>query len=60
MGTVERTDVVQSEESAAEEIVAPGILTIEPPGEVQQQFLENPLEKIEISCSIDNEDPDSS
>jgi hypothetical protein len=43
--TVERTDVVESQEPAAEDVVAFGILAVEPPREVEQQFLEDALEK---------------
>jgi hypothetical protein len=39
--TVERTDVVESQEPAAEDVVAFGIFAVESPREVKQQFLED-------------------
>ena len=46
MRTVDRTDVVESQKAATEKVVALGVLAVEPPGEVEQQFLEDALEEI--------------
>ena len=50
VGSVHRTDVVEAEEPAGEEVVAVGILAVEPPGEVEQELLEDPLEEIEVGA----------
>ena len=43
---VEDADVVQAKEAAGEEIVALGVLAIDPPGEIEQQLLESALEEM--------------
>ena len=53
-----RADVVEPEEAAAEEVVAVGVLPVEPPGEVQQQLLEDPLEEVEVGAAVDHEHPE--
>jgi hypothetical protein len=55
VGSIDGTDVVESQETAAKKVVALRIFSVEPPGEVEQQFLEDALEKIEISGSVDDE-----
>ena len=42
---VKHADVVEPEESALENVVAFGVLAIDPPGEIQQQFVEYAFEK---------------
>src|ERR1022692_2800971 len=42
---VDRADVVQAEEAALEEVVAFGVFPVDPPGEVDQQLVEDPAEK---------------
>ena len=42
---IEHADVVQAEEAALEDVLAFGVLAIHPPGEVQQQLVEDALEK---------------
>src|SRR5262249_23692618 len=42
---VEDADVVQAEEAAGEDVPPAGVLAVDPPGEVQQQLLEGPLQK---------------
>jgi hypothetical protein len=53
--TVERTDVVQAEESALEQVRSVGVLPVHPPGEVHQQLVEDPAEEVEIATTVDRE-----
>ena len=46
---VEHADVVQPQEAALEDIHALGIFLVDPPGEVQQQLVEHPLQKGQIA-----------
>ena len=50
---VEDADVVQTEEATLKDIVAFGILAVHPPGEVQQQLLEDALQEAPISHTVD-------
>jgi hypothetical protein len=43
VGAVEDPDVVESEEAAAEDVTAFNVLAVDPPGEVEQEFLEGAL-----------------
>jgi hypothetical protein len=43
---VEDADVVEAEEAALEDVVAPRVLAVDPPGEVQQQLVEDALEEL--------------
>ena len=55
---IEDADVVEAEEAALEDVVALGVLAVDPPGEVEQQLLEDALEEDAVaraacaSCSI--------
>ena len=51
---IEHTDVVEPEEASLEDVVARGVLAVDPPGEVQHQLQEHRLEKIVIrlACSL--------
>src|SRR6188472_3159575 len=49
--TVEYSDVVESQESALEHVHPLGVLAIHPPGEIQQQFVEDALEEDEVTCA---------
>src|SRR5205807_8130328 len=49
---VKRTDIVQSEESAFEYIVALRILAVYPPREIEQQLLEYPLQKSPVPAAV--------
>lgn len=51
LGTVERSDVVETQESTLEHVVAVGILSVDPPGKVEEELLEDPLEEVEILAS---------
>jgi hypothetical protein len=42
---VEHADVVEAEEAALEDVVALGVLAVDPPGEVEQQLVEHRLEE---------------
>ena len=42
---IEDADVVEAEEAAGEEVLALGVLAVDPPGEVEQEFLEDPFEE---------------
>ncbi len=48
---VEDADVVEAEEPAREQMVALGVLAIHPPGEVEQQLLEDPREEESVARS---------
>ena len=50
---IERTDVVQSQEPAREDVVAFLVLAVHPPREVQQQLVEDPLEERGVAAPID-------
>jgi hypothetical protein len=45
---IESTDIVQTKEPALEDIVAALIFPVDPPGEVEQQFLEHPFQKGQV------------
>ena len=42
---VEDADVVEAEEAALEDVLALGVLAVHPPGEVEQQLVEDALEE---------------
>ena len=48
LAAVEDADVVQTEKAALKDVSSLGILAIHPPGEIQQQFLKNPLKKFAV------------
>src|ERR1041385_2694077 len=43
--TIENTDVIETEKAALKDVHAIGIFAIDPPGEIQQQLLEDPLQE---------------
>ena len=51
LAAVEDADVVQTEKAALKDVSSLGILAIHPPGEIQQQFLKNPLEKFAVGLA---------
>src|SRR5207247_3214127 len=57
---VERTDVVQAEESALEDVVALGVFPVDPPREVQEKLVEDALQELEVLRAIDLEHPQRS
>ena len=46
---VEHADIVEAEEAALEDVQALRVLAVHPPGEVQQQLVEDPLQEIEVA-----------
>src|SRR5260370_35547933 len=46
---VKHTDVIETEEASLENVHTLGIFTVDPPGKVQHQFLEDPLQKSAIA-----------
>src|SRR6188472_2181508 len=52
---VERADVVESEKAALERVVAACVLSIDPPGEVDQELLKGTRQEVEIGTPIDLE-----
>ena len=48
------------EEAAAEDVVAVGVLAVQPPGEVDQQLLEDALEELAVAGAVDAEDAERS
>ena len=46
---VEHADVVQAEEAALEDVAPFGVLAVHPPGEVEQQLVEDPLQEREVA-----------
>ncbi len=53
---VDRADVVEPEEPALEDVVALRVDPVHPPGEVDEQLLEDALEEREVRAAVDLED----
>ena len=53
MRPVDRSDVVEAKEAALKDVVAFLIDPIDPPGEVDGQFVEDPLEEVEVISPAD-------
>ena len=53
---VDRADVVQPQEAALEKVVAVGVLAVDPPGEVDQELVEDPAEELDVAAAVDGED----
>ena len=51
LAAVEDADIVETEKAALKNVSALGILAVHPPGEIQQQFLKNPLEKFAVALA---------
>ena len=45
---VEDADVVEAEEASFEDVLAEAVLAVHPPGEVQQELVERPLEEVQV------------
>src|SRR6202008_868389 len=52
-GSVEYSDIVQTEEAALKDVHAFGIFPVHPPGEIQQKFVKDAFEEIAISFPAD-------
>ena len=50
---VEDADVVEAEEAALEHVPAVAVLAVDPPGEVEQQLLEDALEQLAVALAAD-------
>ena len=50
--SIKHPDVIQSEESAAEDVSSLDILAVHPPGEIQQQLLECPLQEKQVPLAL--------
>src|ERR1700675_3671195 len=48
-GTVEDSDVVQAQKTALENVHAVGVFAIYPPGEIEQEFVENLFKEPAVS-----------
>ena len=53
VGAVDRADVVQAEEAALEQVVALGVLPVHPPGEVDQELVEDPGQEVQVAAAVD-------
>ena len=56
VGAVDRPDVVQAEEAALEHVAAAAVFEVDPPGEVDQQLVEDPAQKVDVAAAVDGED----
>ena len=52
---IDRADVVQPHEAALEQVVAFRVLQVDPPGEVDQQLVEDLAEEVEVAAAVDGE-----
>ena len=52
---VDRADVVQPHEAALEQVPAARVLQVDPPGEVDQQLVEDPAQEVEVAAAVDGE-----
>src|SRR5215470_4491004 len=55
MRPVDWADVVQAEEAALEQVVAPHVFPVDPPGEVDQQLVEDPGKELQVLPAIQGE-----
>ena len=49
---IEHADIVEPEKAALENVAAFGVFAIDPPGEVEQELLENPFEKFSVAGAL--------
>src|SRR5215472_3683775 len=47
--TIEHTNVIQPQEAALEDVHSLCVFAVHPPGEVEQEFMEDPLQKSTIA-----------
>src|SRR5439155_1841537 len=52
-GAVEDADVVEAEKTALEDVLSLGVLAVHPPGEVQQELVEDALEEGAVRAPAD-------
>ena len=55
VGAVDRADVVEPEEAALEQVVALGVLPVDPPGEVDQELVEDAAQEVQVAAAVDGE-----
>ena len=55
---VDRPDVVQAQKAALEDVVSLHVLAVNPPGEIQQELVEDRLQEFIVAGLIDLEDAD--
>src|SRR5207245_537813 len=53
---VEGPDVVQPQEAALEHVVTQRVLTVNPPGEVEEQLVEYALQEVRVAPAVDRPD----
>ena len=52
---VDRPDVVEAEEPALEDVRAVGVLAVHPPGEVDEQLVEDAAQERDVAAAVDRE-----
>src|SRR6266849_4189761 len=52
-GAVENSDIVETEEAALKNIVAVGIFSIDPPGEIKKKLVEDAFKETAVSYASD-------
>ena len=52
IGAIEETYIVQAEKAAFEDVLAIEVFSIHPPSEVEQQLLEHPFKKVQVTTAI--------
>src|SRR3974390_986966 len=57
VGAVDRADVVQAEEPALEDVLVAGVLAVDPPGEVDQELVEDPAEEVDVDAAGGGAEP---
>ena len=55
VGAIQRPDVVQTEETALEQVRPGRVLEVHPPGEVHQELVEDLTEEVEVAGAVDDE-----
>ena len=51
LAAVENADVVQAEEATLKGVAALGVLAVDPPGEVEQQLVEDLLQEVDVALA---------
>ena len=52
VGAIEDADIVEAEEAAAEDVAAVQVLAVDPPGEVEEEFLEGFLKEENVAAAL--------
>ena len=56
VGPVDGADIVQPEEAALEQVAARPVFQVDPPGEVDEELVEDTGEEVEVATAVDGED----